>query len=311
MQFGLERYKIVKMPGEKLFSIIIPNFNGKDLLEKNLPSVINAFRNEKNRIVEVIIVDDTSSDESVKFVKSEYPEIKIVKQRINRGFSSTVNLGARSSKGKFLVLINNDVYVSRDFLESVYPLFNENEVFGVSLHEKSYGWAKGIFKDGFIVYEGKKPNKNIHDTFWVSGGSGVFRRSMWMKLNGMDEKLLSPFYWEDIDLCYRAQKRGWKLLWQPKAKVIHHHETSISKISRNVRRKIQERNQLIFIWKNLTSVNLFRKHITGLVTRITKHPGYLVIFLMAVIRWGSIRKARLREKRESKVSDEAIFARFK
>jgi GT2 family glycosyltransferase len=126
----------------------------------------------------------------------------------------------------------------------------------------------------------------------------------------MDEKLFSPFYWEDVDLSYRALKRGFRLLWEPKAKVIHHHESTIGKISRKYRQRIQERNQLIFIWKNLTSPILFRKHVLGVFRRVSLHPGYLIIVLMALRKIKGVVKVRKREKKESKVSDEAIFARF-
>ena len=131
-----------------------------------------------------------------------------------------------------------------------------------------------------------------------------------MKLGGMDEMLLSPFYWEDVDLCYRAMKRGWSLLWEPNAKVVHEHEATTSKIPQDYKRRIQERNQLILVWKNLTSTRLFRKHILGLVKRISRHPGYLRIVIMALMKIRGVIKARAREIKEGEISDEAIFAKF-
>jgi len=291
-------------------SIVIPNYNGEKLLAKNLPKVFLAKENAKNRIKEIVIVDDASSDQSVKLIKEKFPEVKMIKHRLNRGFSAAVNTGARAAKGEFLALINSDVIPSEDFLVSVLPHFKKENVFAVSLHEKDYGWAKGAFKEGFIVHEPGKESRKTHDTFWVSGGSGVFRRNYWMKLGGMDERLLSPFYWEDIDLCYRAAKRGWRLLWEPRSKVIHKHELTIGKLPRKKVQRIHERNHLIFVWKNLTSPNLFKKHLVGLISRVSKHPGYLRIVLMALGRIRGVLKARKKEKKESKVSDEAIFARY-
>ena len=291
-------------------SIVIPNYNGEKLLAKNLPKVFLAKENAKNRIKEIVIVDDASSDQSVKLIKEKFPEVKMIKHRLNRGFSAAVNTGARAAKGEFLALINSDVIPSEDFLVSVLPHFKKENVFAVSLHEKDYGWAKGAFKEGFIVHEPGKESRKTHDTFWVNGGSGVFRRNYWMKLGGMDERLLSPFYWEDIDLCYRAAKRGWRLLWEPRSKVIHKHESTIGKLPRKKVQRIHERNHLIFVWKNLTSPNLFKKHLVGLISRVSKHPGYLRIVLMALGRIRGVLKARKKEKKESKVSDEAIFARY-
>ncbi len=131
-----------------------------------------------------------------------------------------------------------------------------------------------------------------------------------MKLGGMDEVLLSPFYWEDLDLCYRAAKRGWLLLWEPSGKVVHKHESTISQLPKKYVDRIRERNQLLFIWKNLSSPILFRKHIVGLLKRVSSHPGYIRILFMALLRLRPALKARRKEKKESKISDEAIFARF-
>jgi GT2 family glycosyltransferase len=292
-------------------SVVIPNYNGEELLKKNLPSVLDAFRNKENNIIEILVVDDASKDRSVALLKKSFPEVKVIKHKKNRGFSSSVNMGARMSRGNLIVLLNTDVIPSKDFLVNALPHFKNEKVFAVSLHEKGYGWARGFFSDGFINHEQGKESKDVHETFWVNGGSGIFRRSMWMELGGMDEKLLNPFYWEDIDLSYRAAKRGWLLFWEPRAKVVHEHESTMKKIPQGYKRRIQERNQLIVIWKNLTSSQLFRKHIAGLFKRIGKHPGYLRIVFTALLNIKSIIKARNKELKEGRISDEAIFAKFK
>lgn len=291
-------------------SVVIPNFNGEELLKKNLPSVLKAKDNPLNEIIEVIVVDDGSVDESVFLIKNNFPEVKLIKHKINRGFSASVNTGVRTAKGDLVVLMNTDVIPSQDFLVAVFSHFKDEKVFAVSLHEKGYAWARGIFKDGYIEIAPGEETIQAHLSFWVSGGSGVFRRSYWMKLGGMDEMLLSPFYWEDVDLCYRAMKRGWSLLWEPNAKVVHEHEATTSKIPQDYKRRIQERNQLILVWKNLTSTRLFRKHILGLVKRISRHPGYLRIVIMALMKIRGVIKARAREIKEGEISDEAIFAKF-
>ncbi len=292
-------------------SIVIPNYNGEELLEKNLPFVIRASRNENNKIIEIIIVDDGSKDDSVEFLKTNFPEVKVIKHKKNRGFSSTVNTGVRMSKGNLVVLLNTDVIPDENFLVATFEHFSNEKVFAVSFHEKGYGWARGFFSDGFINHGLGGEDEKASDTFWVNGGSGIFRRDFWMKLQGMDEKLFSPFYWEDVDLSYRAAKRGWQLIWEPEAKVLHEHEATMSKISQGYKRRIQERNQLILIWKNLTSPQLFKKHMFGLSKRIIKHPGYLRIVFAALLKIRCILKARKKELKEGRVSDETIFAKFK
>lgn len=292
-------------------SIVIPSFNTDFLLEKNLPVVLKASTNPGNNILEVIIVDDASKDKSASIVKEKFPTIRLFRHKINRGFSASVNTGVRSARGDLICLLNTDVLPSVDFLEKALPHFENPKVFAVSLNEiGSYSWAKGSFRNGFIEHEPGTKDDKPHFTFWVSGGSGVFRRSTWVHLGGMDEKLLSPFYWEDIDLCYRAMKRGYELLWEPEAKVEHKHESTIKQLSQSYVQRIRERNQLLFIWKNLTSPNLFRKHLVGLFRRIFTHPGYVRIVFMSLLRIGVVLKGRAKEKREAKVSDEVIFSRF-
>ena len=292
-------------------SIVIPNYNGENLLLENLPYVIKAKDNSKNRILEIIVVDDASIDQSVKIIKRNFPEVKLIKHTKNRGFASSANTGVRTSKGELIVLLNTDVIPEEDFLEPVFRHFKNSGVFAVSLHEKGYGSARGVFKNGFIQHEPVSESKKTENTFWVNGGSGVFRRYVWLKLGGMDEKLLNPFYWEDVDLSYRALKSGYGLLWEPKARVLHQHGSTIGKMPLKYRQRIQERNQLLFIWKDLTSKRLVKKHIVGVVRRVFRHPGYLRIVLMAMFRIRSVMKGRKKLRKIFKISDEAIFAIFR
>ena len=291
-------------------SIVIPNFNGEDLLRKNLPKVLAASQNPKNAVAEIIVVDDCSQDDSVKLLKKDFPSVRVIRHRVNRGFSAAVNTGVRSARSALVCLLNTDVLPSKDFLVKVLKHFGDQKVFAVSLSEEGYSWAKGFFQEGFVEHEPGPRTKRAHFTFWVSGGSGVFRRSYWLKLKGMDEELFSPFYWEDVDLSYRAAKRGWKLLWEPDSLVKHKHQGTIGKWPKKKRQRIEERNQLIFIWKNITSPNLFKKHLTGLAKRLIRHPGYGLIVFLALLKIRKIIQARKKEKKESKVSDEAIFAQF-
>lgn len=294
-------------------SIVIPNWNGYGLLEKNLPIVLAAKEFKSNNIIEIIVVDDGSTDNSVKFLKEKFPsDVKIIKHTLNRGFSAAVNTGVRLSKGEFVCLLNTDVVPDRKFLKDVLPHFKNEKVFGVSLHEKGYGYSVGKFKDGFIVHEPGIERTETHDTFWVSGGSGVFRRSIWMNLRGLDEKLFSPFYWEDVDICYRALKRGFFLLWEPNAIVEHEHESTVrkSRYTQGQKDLIVERNQLLLVWKNLTSRSFFKKHMDGLLARIVKHPGYMAVVVAALSKLREVMRERKIEMKESSVSDEAIFAKF-
>jgi len=291
-------------------SIVIPNFNGEDLFAKNLQTVKDALKNSVNKIKEVIIVDDASTDNSVKFVKSNFPMFKIIKHKVNRGFASAVNTGVRSAKGNLIVLLNTDVIPEHDFLKSVFSNFDDEKTFAVSLHEKDFGPANCKFLNGYFELSMFPEGNKVVRSFYVSGGSGVFRKKYWLELSGMDEKLMSPFYWEDFDLCYRAMKRGFVNLWDPSAKVNHLHESTIGKLSQKYVGRIRERNQLLVIWKNINSGALTRKHIAGVISRILKHPKYTLIVLMALSKLTVVLRLRQKELKESLLSDEAVFEKF-
>jgi GT2 family glycosyltransferase len=299
---------------QKSVSVVIPCWNSKKLLEKNLDSVIAASNNMKNKINEIIIVDDASSDDSVEFLKKNYKKkIRLFSLKQNRGFSGAVNIGVRHAKSSLVCLLNTDVIPSGDFLEAVLDHFDNNNLFAVSLHEKGYGGASANFENGFLEHKGLAEKDKAYRTFWVSGGSAVFKKSIWKSLHGFDEALFSPFYWEDIDICYRAQKRGYICMWEPGACVEHNHESVIneSNFSKQYLQIIKERNQLLFIWKNITSKRLAQKHAIAVLKRILHHPGYIKVVRAASLKHKKLEKLRRREIRESSVSDESIFAAFK
>lgn len=288
----------------KNISIIIPNWNGRKLLEKNLPAVL------ATRPSEVIVVDDASPDDSNTFLEKNYPKIKIVKHQKNLGFAVACNSGAKASKGEIVVLLNLDVVPEKDTFQKILPDFEDDKVFAVSFNEPNFSWARIFWKNGFIEHEpGPKANKT-HITAWASGGSAAFRKSIWEKLGGFDE-IYKPFYWEDIDLGYRAWKRGYKILWEPKAIVHHEHEAIIGKhFSKEYIDSISERNQLLFIWKNITRPKMIFEHKINLWKKLFKNPGYTKVVVGALVKLPFIIPRRVKEFREKKVSDREIFAQF-
>lgn len=252
-------------------SIIIPNYNGEALLKKNLPKVIEAVKDYKKGNIEIIVVDDSSTDESINEIQNAKVKIqnynlklKIIKNKENLGFSSTVNRGAREATGDILVLLNTDVFPEKNFLEPLVNHFSDEKVFAVGCMDKSIengktvlrGRGIGRWEKGFLIHERGEVDKS--NTLWVSGGSGAFRKSIWKKLEGFNE-LYNPFYWEDIDLSYKALKSGYKALFEPKSIVIHEHEKGAikSKYSPYQIKIIAYRNQFIFVWINADSFLVF------------------------------------------------------
>jgi len=295
-------------------SVVIPNWNGIALLEKNLPAVLKAAQNKMNSIVEVILVDDGSTDDSVRFLRKNFHnKIRLFKHTKNRGFSAACNMGARMAKGDLVCLLNSDVIPNSNFLVTVGSMFADSTIFAVGLHEKNYGPATGDFKGGIFTHKNAGVKKNQTVSLWASGGSAVFRKTTWKKLKGFDETLFTPFYWEDVDLSYRAWKRGYKVMWDPAALVEHKHESSIN--TNNFTKKymdiIKERNELLFIWKNITSQILFKKHVRYLFSRTISHPGYLRVIAAAWKKRDIVKKLRAIEQKETTVSDEAVFSKFR
>ena len=291
-------------------SVIVPNYNGLHLLKKHLPVLVKELANKDNSISDIVVVDNGSTDGSVSFLNKHFPDIQVVKLKENRGFAIAINMGVRYSKGNLLLLLNNDVEVTKGFLLAALKHFENNKVFAVSLHEKGYGPATASFAKGFLEHKSLKESKETRNTFWVSGGSGIFRRSIWKKLKGLDEKIFSPYYWEDLDLSYRATKRGYALLWEGRSSVYHDHESTAKNLDPKKVSLIRQANELKFIWKNIGSKSLFRKHVKYLFSRTFKHPGYIRVVLKAARSLKDIKKARKKEKKEAVVSDESIFSHY-
>lgn len=286
-----------------MLAIVIPNWNGKRLLEKNLPAVLAAGADE------VIVSDDGSTDGSVEFLKEKFPQVKLVVHR-RLGFPGNCNEGVKKAKGEIVILLNTDVIPRKDFLKPLEKDFKDPKVFAVSFNESNWSWAKIKWVNGFVEHKPGPKVKTIHLSAWASGGSAAFRKTMWEELGGFDE-VYSPFYWEDIDLSYRAWKRGYKVLWEPRAIVHHKHEETIKRFSKKYINFISQRNQLLFIWKNISDSEMIREHKIGLLRTIVKNPGYFKVFLASLLKLPQILPKRFREKKEAKISDREIFGKFK
>jgi len=280
-------------------SVIIPNWNGRKLLEKNLPLVI-----KNSGTAEIIVVDDASPDDSLNFLKDNYPQIVSIKHGKNLGFGESCNDGVKAAHGEIIILLNLDVVPEPNYIPPALELFDNSQTFAVSFNEinnSQFSYSVGCFKDGFITHEPRPKTNKVQESFWASGGSAAFRKSMWQQLGGFD-RILNPFYWEDIDLSYRAQKRGWKVYWHPGAKVRHEHQGTIGQLNKNYVDRIRERNQLLVIWKNITDQGLMKQHHQGLFSRL-RHPGYLRILLSALPFLSEAHQKNIIEQKQQVVSD--------
>lgn len=260
---------------DKKIDIIIPSFNGKNLLEKNLPEVIK----NSDYLNKVIIIDNGSTDDTIVWLGKAYPEIIIVKNNSNLGFTKPVNQGVSQSTSEYFVLLNNDVRPSKDYLKNTLHYFEDEKVFAVSFNENESSWPL-VRWDGKIQFTRGEDKSGSRLTTWASGGSAIFKRKIWDNLGGFNE-IYAPFYWEDIDIGFRAWKSGYKIIWGKESQVIHDHESTAKKINPAYLSLIKQRNELIFNWINITDPDLVKQNRNYLFQYIIKHPGYLKIILAA------------------------------
>lgn len=304
-------------------SIVIPNCNGEDLLKKNLPKVFEALKVYEKKAgddTEVIIVDDKSTDGSVVFLQSQHAKLFVNNK--NLGFSSTVNRGVREAKGEIVVLLNTDVVPEKDFLEPLIKHFKDPNVFAVGCMDKSIeqervilrGRGVGFWQRGFLVHaRGEVDNTN---TLWASGGSGAFRKSIWEKLGGFNQ-LYNPFYWEDIDLSYRAIKCGYTILFESKSIVLHEHEEGVIKktYSPFQIKTMAYRNQFMFVWLNATDLDLQFLHLLWLPYHFVKallrfDIAFFLGFVAAFIRLPKIIQSSLSAQKNFVKSDREVVQNF-
>ena len=302
-------------------SIIIPNFNGKELLKKNLPKVLLAVDHWGGKY-EVIVVDDASKDGSVEFLKKTYPKIQLIIHKSNQKFAVSCNNGVNRAKGELVILLNTDVIPYKNFVKPLLLNFKEKNVFAVGCREEAQingkkvfsGRAIGAFKRGFLVHKRAK-NQNKKTTLWVATGSAAYRKNIWEKLGGLDP-LYKPAYMEDIDISYRAQKAGYKVLFEPGSLVTHQHETTnIKTMGKKGIKLAALKNQFIFIWKNITDIELLISHFIWLpyhliFDTIRTKGLFALAFIKALSQLSQILKSRNKVKKLFKKKDMEILQNY-
>lgn len=237
-------------------SVIIPVYKELDVFARNLAHNIPLLRGS-----EVIVVND---DPSVTLPTGPCEEIETVRtvrwinNTANTGFGPAVNVGASHARGEYLFLLNSDVILLDDTWHTALEAFEDERVFAVGLAQRErdgslvgrneLSYSRGLFHHRALSFDSARisQHSSFLSTAWAEGGSMIARASMWRTLGGFDP-VYAPFYWEDIDLSYRACLRGWKVLFAPQIVVEHHHESTIrSHFEKGVVKAIAFRNQLTF-----------------------------------------------------------------
>jgi O-antigen biosynthesis protein len=303
-------------------TLIITNWNGRELLLECIPSVLKSVAYDKQRSYEIMVVDDCSSDDSLEILAQEFPTVRAEKTPVNYGFHGANNFGASLSRSRLIMPMNNDIKLDEDALFHLAEHFEgDKETFSVS--GKFYGFDGTTFlygnrggyfcKGHFYLYE-KEPD-DTSQTLFACGGAFMVDREGYLKLGGFDT-IYHPLYYEEIDLSYRALKRGWKVLYEPKS--IAYHKVQ-STITRQEKKKqiglISARNNYLFVWKNILDQSLtyqFLFYIPIFLIRdlFRMKSRFWIAFYMALKRLPKILKARRQEKLNVIFSDQEILQKI-
>jgi GT2 family glycosyltransferase/glycosyltransferase involved in cell wall biosynthesis len=258
-------------PESPIASVIVPNWDGRELLAECLPSVITDVTATPGHH-EIIVVDNGSVDGSVAFLRENFPSVKVLDLPTNLGFIGGCNAGVHFACGQYVVLLNNDMKVAPGFLKTLLAGFQHPDIFAVTAQilftdptrrreetGKTYGdFAWGRLNLGHTIPD-DRDLVNV-PVFYAGGGSSAYNRAKFLALGGFDS-VFHPFYVEDTDISYRAWKRGWPTVLAREAIVYHKHRATTGRhFSADFIRDTMDRNRILCYLKNVSDVRLLAKH---------------------------------------------------
>jgi GT2 family glycosyltransferase len=251
-------------------AVVILNWNGVKLLEQFLPAVIQ-FSPEAI----VYVADNASTDDSIAFVKSNFPTVKIVKNEVNLGFAGGYNESLQHIDAEIYALVNSDIEVTENWLKPILETF-ENEPETAIIQPKildfkrkeyfEYAGAAGGYIDqfGYPYCRGRifdtleKDNGQYNDKreiFWATGACFFIRSKVYKELKGFDEDFFA--HQEEIDLCWRANNKGYKIKYNPESTVYHVGGATLKQANPQ-KTFLNFRNSLLMLTKNLPQDTIFQ-----------------------------------------------------
>lgn len=250
-------------------SIVIPNYNGRALLQEILPTVTGAAEDSQLPF-EIIICDDCSTDDSIAFLQQSYPAVRVLVNDRNKGFSPTINNGIFNAKHSHLLLLNSDVKLTPHYFNGLVRYFERPDTFGVM--SKIIGWDDDKVQDGgkMSTFHGlkiktsgnylpvKKEPGQWYYSMYLSGANAFVDRAKILHIGGFDE-LFAPFYVEDFELSLRAWRMGWKCYYDDLA--VCRHKLSVSIKSSHKKKNVKvvyDRNKMYLHAIHLNSFKRFQ-----------------------------------------------------
>lgn len=262
-------------------AVVILNWNGIDFLKKFLPGVLeHTYINERQ--VDVIVVDNASTDGSIEFLRNEFPRLQIIQLSKNYGFAKGYDLALKKIRARYFVLLNSDVETPKEWLEPLYSFMEKNTDVAVTMPkikwqiDKSYfeyAGAGGGFMDkfGYTFCQGRIFNTlekdngqydKLREIFWASGACFMIRSVVYFKAGGLDHRFFA--HMEEIDLCWRIHRIGYKVVYIPRSEVYHVGGGTLPSTS-PLKTFLNFRNNLVLLYKNLPSKNLFFRILQRLI----------------------------------------------
>jgi len=244
-------------------AIVILNFNGRNYLERFLPSVLASTYAHKK----VIVADNASTDDSIHFIKEHFPSVEILLNTQNDGFAGGYNWALKHVEADYYVLLNSDVEVTPNWIEPIIDLMESDAAIAacqpklLSYHQPQYfeyagacgGWIDALgypFSRGRIfdvLEKDEHQYDDIQQIFWATGAAMFIRSEVFHAMHGFDDSFFA--HMEEIDLCWRIQLAGYKIYVQPKSQVYHVGAGTLPRGGRKV--FLNFRNNLMMLSRNL------------------------------------------------------------
>jgi GT2 family glycosyltransferase len=306
----------------KKVSLIILNYNGKALLEECLPSVISAARYSSANN-EVIVIDNNSTDDSVQFLEDKFPAVKVIELKRN-WYLFSYNEVIKNCQSDYIILLNNDIKVDKNIIEPLIEKMKNGNIFSVMPNIRDWNGSKYkeegnknrlYFRKGWMDWE-RVEDEAEGITFFTCAGAALYDRKKFLDLGGFDE-LYFPGYVEDVDLSFRAWKRGWTNYYVPESLAFHKDSVSMKRYFGNEKvGTLKIRNKYLFFWKNIHDRKLCQEHIKYIPLTVIKSliKGKITLIYGLKQALGTVKKAknrRIQEKaKTNELSDRDILQLF-